>query len=204
MILLSHMGQPCLGTSRLVPVTSQIGQSFLRTNQAILLLIKKRKMQAAKLFSITPHVSHSDLLENCYDCASSHVSQSRLGSSWYVATSSQIGRLCLRTSETLQRRLKQVRDGISAWSGTFKLIFKMCQFHLSTRQYILAASQVVQSHLGTNKSIAKTSQRRQSDLGTSWYFVTTSQIGWFYLRINEVLQRRIKWIRLIDVPVATS
>ena len=80
----------------------------------------------------------------------------------------------------------------------------MCQFHLSTRQYILAASQVVQSHLGTNKSIAKTSQRRQSDLGTSWYFVTTSQIGWFYLRINEVLQRRIKWIRLIDVPVATS
>ena len=96
------------------------------------------------------------------------------------------------------------RDDVSAWSGTFKLIFKMCQFHLSTGQYILVASHVVQSHLGNNKCIAKTSQRRQSDLGTSWYFVTTSQIGWFYLRINEALQRRIKWIRLIDVPVATS
>ena len=33
MILLSHMGQFCLGTRRLILATSQIGQSFLGTNQ---------------------------------------------------------------------------------------------------------------------------------------------------------------------------
>ena len=74
MILLPHMDQSFLGTSRLVPATSQIGQSFLGTNQATLLLIKKRKIYTEKLVSITPHVSHSDLRESCYDSASPHVS----------------------------------------------------------------------------------------------------------------------------------
>ena len=44
MILLCHMGQACLGTSLLVPITSLIGLSFLSTNQAILFLITKRKI----------------------------------------------------------------------------------------------------------------------------------------------------------------
>ena len=43
MILLSHLGRSCLDNSRLVPETSHIGQSFLGTNQAILLLIQKKK-----------------------------------------------------------------------------------------------------------------------------------------------------------------
>ena len=49
------MGQSCLDTSRLVSATSQTG----------LLLIKKRKMQAEKLVSVTPHVRQSDLREIC-------------------------------------------------------------------------------------------------------------------------------------------
>ena len=53
-----------LCTSRLVPATSQIGQSFLDTNQTILLLIQKRKIQAEKLVSIRPYVSQSDLRES--------------------------------------------------------------------------------------------------------------------------------------------
>ena len=44
MISLSHIGKSCLGTSRLVPATSQIGQSFLSTNEEIHLLIKKKEM----------------------------------------------------------------------------------------------------------------------------------------------------------------
>ena len=64
MISLSHMSQSCQGTSQFVSVTSQIGQSFLGTNQAILLLIKKRKILAATLVSITPHVSQPDLHES--------------------------------------------------------------------------------------------------------------------------------------------
>ena len=44
--------------------TSQIGQFFLCTNQAILLWIKERKFQAGNLVSVTPHVNHSDLC--CY------------------------------------------------------------------------------------------------------------------------------------------
>ena len=70
MISLSHMSQSCQGTSQFVSVTSQIGQSFLGTNQAILLLIKKRKILAATLVSITPHVSQPDLHESYYDSAS--------------------------------------------------------------------------------------------------------------------------------------
>ena len=73
-MLLYHMGQSCLGTSRLAPATSQISQSYLGTNQAILLLIKKRKIEAEKSVSITPYVSQSNLRERCYDSASPHVS----------------------------------------------------------------------------------------------------------------------------------
>ena len=67
------MGQSCLGSSRLAPATSQTGQSFLGTNQAILLLIKKRKIWADKLASITPYVSQSNLRERCNDSASPYI-----------------------------------------------------------------------------------------------------------------------------------
>ena len=44
MILLSHMVQFRLGTSRFAPATSHMGKSFqVPTNQAIPLLIKSRK-----------------------------------------------------------------------------------------------------------------------------------------------------------------
>ena len=43
MILFSHMDQSRLGTSQFVCATSQMSQSFLSTNQAILLLTKTRK-----------------------------------------------------------------------------------------------------------------------------------------------------------------
>lgn len=42
--LLSHMCQSCVDTSRLVLGTSEIGQSFVGINQAILLSIMKRKI----------------------------------------------------------------------------------------------------------------------------------------------------------------
>ena len=64
------MGQPCLSTSWIVTATSQIGLSFLGTNQAIMLLLKRRNV----LVSVTTRISESDLRENCYDSASPHVS----------------------------------------------------------------------------------------------------------------------------------
>ena len=63
------MGQSCRGTSRLFPAESTIGQSFLGTKQAILLLIKNRKIYEEKLVSITPHVSQPHLRESCQDTA---------------------------------------------------------------------------------------------------------------------------------------
>ena len=43
MRLLSHIGQSCFGTIRLVPATFQIDQFAVGTNQAILSLIKRRQ-----------------------------------------------------------------------------------------------------------------------------------------------------------------
>ena len=43
--------------------------------------------------------------------------------------------------------------------------------------------------------------RRQLHLCTCWYIATTYQIGRFYLRTSETLQKRLKWVRLIDVPI---
>ena len=68
------MCQSCLDTSWLAPATAHIGQSFLGTNQTILFLIKKRKVQAEKSVSITPYVSQSNSGERYYDSASPHVS----------------------------------------------------------------------------------------------------------------------------------
>ena len=124
-------------------------------------------MQAEKLVSITPHASQSDFRENCYDSALPHVCQSCLGSSWYVTTTSQIRQFCLCTTEMLQRRLRYVRfidyqlrrlDDVSAWSRMFKLVTKMCQFLLITRQNVFATSQVVQYLLGTSQYVGTKSQ----------------------------------------------
>ena len=82
------------------------------------------------------------------------VGQSHLGTSWYITRTSQIGRFCLRTSETSQRRFNRSvlltyqlrrRDDVSTWSRTVKLVPKMGQFLLGTRHQIFSASQVVQS-----------------------------------------------------------
>ena len=59
------------------------------------------------------------------------------------------------------------RDNVSAWSRTFKLVTRMGQFILGTRQQIFSASQVVQSLPCTSQYVATTSQRHQSHLGTS-------------------------------------
>ena len=48
--------------------------------------------------------------DTCQNIATtSQIGQSHLGNNQYSATASQMGRFCLRTSETLQRYLKQVR-----------------------------------------------------------------------------------------------
>ena len=74
MMLLFYMVQYCLGTSQLVPATSQISQYFFGANQGIVLLIKKTEIKVERLVSMTPHASQGNLRKICYDYASPHVS----------------------------------------------------------------------------------------------------------------------------------
>ena len=170
------MGQSCLATSRLVHATFQVGLSFSGTNQTILLLIQKRKVQAEKLVSITPHKSQSDLRENWYDSASLvlvSLVQVAVGTSLRRRKLAGFIKVPMRRHKDVSNRsfllTYQLRllDDVSTWCGMLKLVTKICQFLLITKKYILALSQVVQSLLGTSQYVVTTSQRRPSDLGTS-------------------------------------
>lgn len=82
---------------------------FLKFWSFGLLFVQMRFDLMIKMITLTPHVSQSDLREICQNSASPHISLSRLSSHWYFATTSQVGQFCLRASEMLQTRLKQVR-----------------------------------------------------------------------------------------------
>ena len=65
-------------------------------------------------------------------------------------------------------------------------------------------SHVGQFHLSISCDVFATSQVRQSYLGNSWYVTMTSQISRFYLGASETSRQRLKKIRLINLPLATS
>ena len=79
-----------------------------------------------------------------------------------IATTSQIDWLYFNTSETLQKRLKQVRL-IDVPVETLSVMI----FLGGTRQVHFLASPMVQSHEVTNQYVAATSQRRRSHLDIS-------------------------------------
>ena len=126
--------------------------------------------------------------------------------SWYIASMSKVGRFYLHTSGTLKNLLNrsilltyQLRrhDDVSSWSKTFKLVSKMGQFTLGTRQYLfwhlwwfslikVSASLSLQcrNNISLIQVLALISLRRvklvsvtQVSIGTSF---TTFQIGWIY------------------------
>ena len=158
-----------------------------------------------------------------------YIGQSQLGTSWYIATTSQIGRcfyVPVRHRKNVSNRFVLLtyqfrrRDDVSALSRALKLVSKMCQFLLGTKAVHFSGtsggSTLLKYQLVPRYNISKTtvSFRYQllplcnvlswCHLGISWYVITTSQIGLFYLRTNETLQRRHKLVCLIHVPVATS
>ena len=81
MVLLSQMSLFHFGTSRFVPATSQMGQSFLGTKQTILLLIKKKKIWAESY-----SLEHLMLVSLNY--VGVVTSQFRLSASWCISTTS--------------------------------------------------------------------------------------------------------------------
>ena len=61
-----------------------------------------------------------------------------------------------------------------------------------------------QKEVGQENTILQGTSKMYDPLGISQYVATTSQSGRFYLRTNQTLQRRLKQVRVIDVPVVAS
>ena len=156
------------------------------------------------------------------------VGPSQLDTSWYIATTSQIGRVFyipVRHHKNVSDRFVLLtyklrrRDEVSALSRTLKLVSKIGEFLLSTKAIHFSGTsggsaslkyQLVGRYISKMSVSFRYSLRPLCNalnwchLGINWYITTTSPIGLFYLRTNETSQIRHKLVCLIHVPVATS